>query len=265
MLPTTMTTTDLARLTETKVTANLHSIQSGLASSQGFSGLHRPHRLVQYLAQTSHETDGFTHDREIWGPTPAQLRYEGRKDLGNIYPGDGSKFRGHTGMQITGRANTTEFRDWCRSTVSDKAPDFVQDPTLMNTDPWEGLGPIWYWDSRNLNRYADQGDIEMVTRRINGGLNGYEDRCRRYTRIGLLALGYIPSSVTKFQADHGLKVDSIAGPRTRAKIHEMLTKLDYVAFVDPFTGQAPAKTSSVPFWAASVAYVSNLLNPKGFL
>ena len=265
MLPKTITTMDLARLTDTKVSANLRSIQSGLAMSQSFSGLHMPHRLVHYLAQTSHETAGFTHDREIWGPTPAQKRYEGRKDLGNIFPGDGSKFRGHTGMQITGRTNTTEFRDWCREHVSQDVPDFVQDPTLMNTDPWEGLGPIWYWDSRNLNRYADQGDIEMVTQRINGGLNGYADRCRRYTRIGLITLGYAPSSVTKFQADHGLKTDGIPGPRTRAKIHERLTRLDPLAFLDPFARQTPAKTSTVPFWTAFVAYVSNLFNPKGFL
>ena len=265
MIPAKITTEDLARLTETKVSPNLRSIQSGLAMSQSFSGLHMPHRLVQYLAQTGHETGGFTHDREIWGPTPAQLRYEGRKDLGNIYPGDGSKFRGHTGMQITGRTNTTDFRDWCRSMVSDKAPDFVEDPALMNTDPWEGIGPIWYWTTRNLNRYADQGDIEMVTHRINGGLNGYEDRCRRYVRIALLALGYTPSSITRFQADHGLKPDGIAGPRTRIKIHELLTKLDSVAFLDPFAEQDKEKVSSAPFWSALAAYFSTLTNPKGFL
>lgn len=265
MIPAKITTEDLARLTETKVSPNLRSIQSGLAMSQSFSGLHMPHRLVQYLAQTSHETAGFTHDREIWGPTPAQNRYEGRKDLGNIFPGDGSKFRGHTGMQITGRTNTAQFRDWCRSMVSDKAPDFVEDPALMNTDPWEGLGPIWYWATRNLNRYADQGDIEMVTHRINGGLNGYEDRCRRYVRIALLALGYAPSSVTRFQANHGLKPDGIAGPRTRAALNSALVRLDDVVFVDPFAATGPAKAAAPSFLATFVAHVSNLLNPKGFL
>ena len=135
----------------------------------------------------------------------------------------------------------------------------------MNTDPWEGLGPVWYWDTRRLNRYADQGDFEMITRRINGGLNGYEDRCRRYTQIGLLALGYSPNSVTRFQTDHGLKPDGIPGPRTRAKIHELLTKLDTVAFLDPFAEHAPEKVSSAPFWTTLTAYFSTLLTPKGFL
>lgn len=265
MLPKNITTEDLARLTETKVSANLRSIQSGLAMSQSFSGLHMPHRLVLYLAQTSHETGGFTHDREIWGPTPAQKRYEGRKDLGNIFPGDGSKFRGHTGMQITGRANTTEFRDWCREQVNRDVPDFVQDPELMNTDPWEGLGPIWYWDSRNLNRYADQGDIEMVTQRINGGLNGYEDRCRRYTRIALLTLGFKPYAIKEFQASNGLKSDGIAGPRTRAALHSALVRLDDLVFVDPFAATGPAKAATPSFLAGIFALFSTLLTPKGFL
>ena len=65
----------------------------------------------------------------------------------------------------------------------------------MNTDPWEGLGPIWYWDSGNptgesLNVYADEANHEMVTRRINGGLNGYADRLARYTRAALVLLGF---------------------------------------------------------------------------
>ncbi len=46
----------------------------------------------------------------------------------------------------------------------------------MNTDPWEGLGPLSYWSTRKLNRYADQGDVENITVKINGGLNGYDDR-----------------------------------------------------------------------------------------
>src|SRR5690606_15801790 len=125
----------------------------------------------------------FRYDREVWGPTPAQARYEDRADLGHSAAVDGEAFmfRGRTGIQITGRHNTVNFRDWCRRVIGGNVPDFEKNPDAMLTDPWEGLGPIWYWDVGNperksLNRYADRGDIEMITRRVNGGLNGYADR-----------------------------------------------------------------------------------------
>ncbi len=78
--------------------------------------------------------------------------------------------------------------------IDAKAPDFVAHPELMNTDPWEGLGPIWYWAKGNptgqsLNRYADQGDVENITRKINGGLNGFADRPDYLVRVSLVMLG----------------------------------------------------------------------------
>lgn len=203
-------------------------------------GLGVPHRLAQYITQLAHESGRFRYDREVWGPTPAQRRYEGRKDLGNTQPGDGSKFRGRTPIQITGRANTTEFRDWCRE-KGVNPPDFVEKPGLMNTDPWEGLGPIWYWETRKLNRYADSGDIEQITKRINGGLNGYADRLECYTVTALVLLGYpvtakrIMHSIKAFQAvaqDNGWlpkdrdgapsQIDGDAGPKTRTAMHMAL-------------------------------------------
>ncbi len=82
---------------------------------------------------------------------------------------------GRTGMQLTGKANYQAFYDWCVERGFN-SPDFVANPDLVNTDPWEGLVPLWYWDSRNLNRYADQGDIETITKKVNGGMNGFDDR-----------------------------------------------------------------------------------------
>ncbi|MGR3376069.1 peptidoglycan-binding protein [Salipiger abyssi] len=203
---------------------NMRSILLGLEAYGQAAGLDLPHRLAQYLGQLAHEMGGFLWDEEIWGPTAAQRRYDTRTDLGNsaAADGDGYRYRGRTGMHITGKANTRAFRDWCRAEIDPAAPDFVADPDLMNTDPWEGLGPVWYWQSRDLNRYADQGDTEMVTRRINGGLNGYSDRLTRYTRAALVLLGYGPEAVRLFQDDAGLAVDGIAGPKTRAALHAAL-------------------------------------------
>ena len=209
---------------------NAKSVSLALESHGDRVGLDQPHRLVLFLGQVSHESQGFTYDREVWGLTPAQKRYDTRTDLGNTaaIDGDGFLFRGRTAIQITGAFNTAEFRDWCRvlmSGASLSVPDFVKDPDAMLTDPWEGLGPIWYWDTRRLNRYADSGDIEMVTKRINGGLNGYQDRITRTVRYALVMLGRDRDDVRGFQKLAGLNVDGVAGPKTRAALHKALVAL----------------------------------------
>src|SRR6185503_12838834 len=68
-------------------------------------GILQPQRIAMWLAQIGHESGGFVYTREIWGPTPAQSRYEGREDLGNTQPGDGKRFIGRGLIQTTGRAN----------------------------------------------------------------------------------------------------------------------------------------------------------------
>lgn len=220
--------------------ANAKSVLLALELSGSKFGLNQPHRLAQFLAQIMHESGEFRFDREVWGPTPAQKRYEGRKDLGNTQAGDGAKFKGHTAMQITGRANTKAFRDWCRKHVDATCPDFLDKPELMNTDPWEGLGPIWYWETRKLNRLADQGDVENITERINGGLNGYADRVTLLGRASLVLLGYAPDAVKKFQADHKLElIDGKPGPKTRAAMHVALVKLTAGAMAKPAVTSAP--------------------------
>ncbi|RFC63620.1 glycoside hydrolase family 19 protein [Fulvimarina endophytica] len=231
--------------------ANMMSILAGLDTYGAQAGLDRAHRLAQYIAQIAHESGRFRFDREVWGPTATQKRYEGRADLGNIRPGDGSKYRGYTPGQITGRHNTTAYRDWCGESGLNP-PDFVEQPALMNTDPWEGLGPIWYWDvgnpeGRSLNRYADTGNIDMITLRINGGTNGLADRLDLYIRSALVLLGYDlrPRVVAQFQQAHGLTADDIAGPVTRMALHRALVALaDEVTEVPPVSVPAPAPAQS---------------------
>lgn len=222
---------ELSRVTGQPVSANLNSLYDGLKYKGAIVGLRQPQRLVAYLAQLAHESGSFRHDREVWGPTAAQKRYDTRTDLGNTaaQDGDGFKNRGRTAIQITGGYNIASFYNWC-VTERLEPPNFIDDPDLMNTDPWEGLGPLWYWDTRNLNTWADAGDFANVTRKINGGTNGYADRCTWYTRIALVFLGYDADAVREFQAEQKLKVDGIAGVKTRAALHTWLCQLPPVDF-----------------------------------
>lgn len=224
-----VTASTLALIAGASANSNMRSVVAGLRARP--SGLDRPHRLAHYLGQTGHEAGGWKYDRELWGPTPAQVRYDTRTDLGNTaaHDGDGYLYRGRGPIQITGKSNYRQYREWCRERGL-AAPDFVAQPDMVLTDPWEGLAPIWYWDSRDLNALADVNALEGITRKINGGTNGLADRQTRYTRSALVLLGYGPADVLRFQRDQRLAVDGIAGPTTRATLHAALTQLPPVTF-----------------------------------
>lgn len=213
--------------TET-VLSNVRSIMAGLAVRGDAARLNAWHRLAHYLAQLAHESGRFKWDRELWGPTAAQRGYEGRKDLGNVKPGDGARFKGRTGGQITGRANYRGFTLWARS-FDPAAPDFEADPEALNSDPWEGLGPLWFWETNGLVVYADSNNIEGLTKRWNGGLNGYPDRLELYGVCALTFLDYgtTDAEVRRFQRDAGLVPDGDVGPLTRAVMHKALAAKNF--------------------------------------
>ncbi|NVK58366.1 MAG: peptidoglycan-binding protein [Alteromonadaceae bacterium] len=138
----------------------------------------------------------------------------------SVQAGDGYRFR--RPIQITGRANYARYPAWANG------PDFEAVPDAIIGDPWLGLSAVWFWQAgagASLNAYADTGNIEIITRRINGGLNGYADRLAPYTRAGLVLLGHCPTEVRAFQRLAGLAVDGIAGPATRGALHQHLRKL----------------------------------------
>ncbi len=126
-------------------------------------------RICHFLAQVLHESGAFRFTAEIWGPTPTQLRYEGRTDLGNDAPGDGFKYRGRGWIQLTGKANY-------KVASAELNQDFVNNPDLLEQYPGAALIAGWYWDKHNLNALADNDDILSITKRINGGTNGLPDR-----------------------------------------------------------------------------------------
>ena len=219
----------LATIAGRPVNSNMQSTIAGLERAGIGAGLNRPHRLAQYLAQIAHESGLWRYDAEVWGPTTAKKRYDTRTDLGNTpaVDGDGYLYRGRGPIQLTGRANYAAFTEWAQK-LDASAPDFVRQPEAVNTDPWEGLVPIWYWDTRGLNRYADHGELLTITKRINGGTNGLADRQAQYARAGLVLLGF--ATTKQFQMHVGLKMDGIAGPATRAAIHAELLKRPLVTF-----------------------------------
>lgn len=146
-----------------------------IARACAIFGINTPARLAAFLAQIGHESGRLVYVREIWGPTPAQQRYEGRADLGNTHPGDGKRYMGRGLIQTTGRANYRATRDGLAAHVA-SVPDFEAVPALLERPDMAALSAAWYWHSRDLSALADAGDFIAITRRINGGLNGLSDR-----------------------------------------------------------------------------------------
>lgn len=141
-----------------------------------------PKRLAAFLAQIGHESGSLRYVREVWGPTAAQQRYEGRVDLGNGQEGDGKRFMGRGLIQCTGRFNYAAMRDGLRRIVPDFVPDFVAEPERLEDPRWAALSAGYYWHMHGLNVLADAEDFVGVTKRINGGVNGLEDRKARWKR-----------------------------------------------------------------------------------
>lgn len=119
-------------------------------------------RLAHFFGQTCVESMGFTRSREIWGPTPAQRGYEGRKDLGNTQPGDGKRYMGRADIEITGRANY-------RAVGQRLGMPLEEHPELAEALPAAVAISVDYWKANGLNRWADADDVLALSRAINLG------------------------------------------------------------------------------------------------
>jgi putative chitinase len=142
-----------------------------LNAAMNEAGITTKARQTAFLAQLAHESGGLRYFEEI----ASGAAYEGRRDLGNTQPGDGRRFKGRGPIQLTGRAN---YRAAGRALGID-----LENNPRRAADPDVGFRiAAWFWKTRGLNALADQGNFREITRRINGGYNGYSDRVQYYQR-----------------------------------------------------------------------------------
>ena len=125
-------------------------------------------RLAYVMATAYHETGRFRYMREIWGPTPAQKRYEGRADLGNTVAGDGKKFLGRGFVQITGRRNYT---DWSKRLGVDllKEPELAEQQDIAARILVEGMVQGTFTGKKLQNYINSDGCDYVEARRIVNG------------------------------------------------------------------------------------------------
>lgn len=131
-----------------------------------------PLRLAHFMAQLCHESGSFRYMEEL----ASGQAYEGRGDLGNTQPGDGKRYKGRGPIQITGRANYRRFGRKIGIDI-ESHPEIAAVPSI-------GLHlALEYWKDRGLNAKADADDVAAVTKAINGGLNGFDDRKAHLAKI----------------------------------------------------------------------------------
>lgn len=131
-------------------------------------------RQAAFLAQIGHESGQLHYTEEI----ASGKAYEGRRDLGNLFKGDGVRFKGRGLIQITGRSNYV-------STGKALGLDLVNYPEQLKEPQLATQSACWWWYNRGLNQIADvhsEVNFKKITRIINGGYNGYADRFKIWQR-----------------------------------------------------------------------------------
>jgi putative chitinase len=166
--------------------------------------INTPERIAMFLAQCGHESGGFTIMQENLHYRAARLQqifpkyfrdvdpadydnnpeaianrvYANRMGNGDEDSGDGYKYHGRGIVQITGKDN---YAKCSQAVFGDDS--LVDDPDVLCTVDGAVLSACWFWDSRNLNDPSDEEDIVTVTKKINGGTNGLDDRTAMYNKI----------------------------------------------------------------------------------
>jgi len=230
--------------------------------------INTPQRIAAFIAQCGHESGGWRtfsenlnysakaldavfgkyfvragRDANDYARQPekiANIVYAGRMDNGDTDSGDGWRYRGRGPIQLTGKANYSAFS-------ADMDVDAVDNPDQVSEDKEVALmSAIWFWNKNGLNRYADSGDIKTMTKRINGGYIGLEDRIHHWEEalkamgedahtdhgaddeddsfdiddIGVLRRGAKGEGVKMMQEALGIGADGDFGPGTERALKE---------------------------------------------
>jgi putative chitinase len=197
-----------------------------------------PKRIAAFIAQCGHESGGWRvfsenlnysakaldavfgkyfvragRDAEEYHRQPekiANVVYADRMGNGDTDSGDGWRYRGRGPIQLTGKNNYTRFSE-------DMDVEAVDNPDMVSEDKEVALmSAIWYWNTNNLNKYADSGDIKTLTKRINGGYIGLEDRIHHWEEA-LKALGEEVETHHGDDEDDSFDLDDIGVLRKGAK------------------------------------------------
>ena len=179
--------------------AHAEALLPGIEAAIKTADLDTPARLSAFLAQTGHESGGFKFLEENLNYKPetlcrvwpshfneenchefsgnpeaiANTAYAGRMGNGDAETGDGWRYRGRGFLQLTGKANYEHVS-------SDLGFDFVSEPDAVATPEGAALTAAWFWKKHNLNHYVDNNDFTQMTKIINGGTIGLEDRVARF-------------------------------------------------------------------------------------
>lgn len=138
--------------------------------------INTPVRIAAFLAQLAHESGSLKYKDEIasgeaydTGKLAANLGNTPEKD------GDGQRYKGRGPIQITGTANY-------KAVSKALGYDFIKDPDALEKPEHGAMAAGWFWDARKLNAHADVEDFKTITKKINGGYNGYLDRIKHWVR-----------------------------------------------------------------------------------
>ncbi|PKA71502.1 putative chitinase [Pseudomonas baetica] len=154
---------------------------SALNSAMANHRIDTPKRVAAFLAQIGHESGQLQYVREL-----GNNQYLSKYDTGTLAlrlgntpeaDGDGQKYRGRGLIQITGRAN---YRQCSLGLFGDER--LLSLPELLEQPQWAAESAAWFWEKNGLNELADRDQFTTITRRINGGLNGLQDRLEIWAR-----------------------------------------------------------------------------------
>lgn len=165
-----ITQEQIEKIFERKLTKKQESLVEYLNEYMPEFFIDNKKRIAAFIAQIGHESGRFRYLEEI----ASGEKYEGRADLGNTQAGDGKRFKGRGLIQITGRYNYERIS-------IDLDEDFLRYPELLATEKYAVLSACWYWNRHRLNDLADEDQFRKITKIINGGYIGMEDRIKLHT------------------------------------------------------------------------------------